>query len=468
MTEVPVTAADLRLQPANNSPTLAVDPTDERFVVLANRLDNPDFSCALHASGDAGRTWEPAAPVRELPEGVEKCYAPEVAFDREGVLYYLFVGLAGRGNQPVGAFIVTSHDRAQSFGAPRRVLGPRNYMVRMAIDPERGEHGRLHLVWLSATTDPPLGGLPPPPNPILTAYSDDGGATFSEPVQVGGERDRLAVAPALAVGTDGRVHILYFDLEEDMRDYAGLAGPTWDGTWSLVAVTSHSGGERFEPPEIVDDAIVPTERVMVIFTMTPPAVATDDSGRVFAAWSDARAGNADVYVARSSGGVGWGRPVRLGDRSARDQYMPRLSAAPGGRLDAVFYDRRDDPLNVRNDVYYTYSEDGGTTFRGAVKVTSMPSDSRIGTTYAIPSAEGLVEFGSRLALASGGDNVLAAWTDTRNNLDTIQQDIFATTIEFDDDGRPWIAPVAGGTTAALLVGAVAWRYRRRRSREAPT
>lgn len=47
---------------------------------------------ALHVSGDGGRSWAPIDPVPELPVGAEKCYGPEVAFDRNGVLHYLFVG----------------------------------------------------------------------------------------------------------------------------------------------------------------------------------------------------------------------------------------------------------------------------------------------------------------------------------------------------------------------------------------
>ncbi|MGH8575129.1 MAG: sialidase family protein, partial [Gammaproteobacteria bacterium] len=170
--ELPVTANDLGKPRAQNSPVLAADPTNPRFVALANRLDAPGFGCALQVSGDAGRGWQPTNPVPDLPPGAERCYAPEIAFDRGGTLYYLFLGLRGRGNTPIGAFLTTSDDRGQSFSTPRRLLGPGNYQVRMALDPTMGEQGRIHLVWLHLSEDAPTGGLPPPPNPILSAYSD--------------------------------------------------------------------------------------------------------------------------------------------------------------------------------------------------------------------------------------------------------------------------------------------------------
>lgn len=100
--DVPATPMDESFKPANNSPTLVADPSDGRFVVEANRLDGPDFSCALQVSGDGGASWIGTRPMTKLPPGADKCYAPEAAFDRTGRLFYLFVGLAGKGNQPHG------------------------------------------------------------------------------------------------------------------------------------------------------------------------------------------------------------------------------------------------------------------------------------------------------------------------------------------------------------------------------
>ncbi len=427
--EAPATSNDLRAPRAQNSPMLAVDPTDPRFVALAHRLDAPDFNCALQLSGDGGNGWVPARPVPKLPEGAEKCYGPEIAFDRDGTLYYLFVGLAGRGNNPVGVFLTSSDDRGQSFSAPRRLLGPGNYQVRMALDPTMGEDGRLHLVWLEASADAPLGGLPEPPNPILTAHSDDGGETFSKPIQISDPARELAVAPGVALGPDHAVHVIYYDLQDDRRDYQGLEGPTWPGTWSLVTTSSMDGGRRFGPGVVVDDGLVPPERVILIFTMPPAALAADRAGGLFAAWYDARNGDWDVFLGRSTdGGRSWEGPLRVNNDergNGRHQYLPQLATAPDGRIDAVFLDRRNDPENLRNHTYYTSSTDGGGSFGPNVRLSSADSQSRSGQRYLVPSAEGLVEFGGRLALASAPSGALAAWPDTRNSGAPTYQDVFA-------------------------------------------
>lgn len=464
--EVPVTAMDRSVGPANNSPTLLADPADPDFVVLANRLDAPDFNCALHVSGDGGRRWAPVEPVPELPPGADKCYAPEVAFDRKGILHYLFVGLAGNGNEPMGAFLTTSADRGLTFSPPREVLGPLNFAVRMAIDPELGEAGRIHLVWIKATSDPPLGGFPSPPNPILSAYSDDGGQTFSEPVQVNDPERARVVAPALALGPDHQVHVAYYDLEDDAVDYQGLEGPVWEGNWSVVLATSTDGGRQFGRGSIVEASVVPPERVLLIFTMTPPALAIRND-QTCVAWSDGRHGDSDVFSRCSSDrGQRWAEPERLNDDpvgNGLSQFMPRLGFSPEGRLDAVFYDRRRHPANVFNYVYLTFSTDGGRTWAPNVPVTRHASSSSVGQRYTNPSAMGRVEFGSRLALLSRPASAVAAWADTRNSRpESTGQDVFATVVRLPSAGGGGVASIVVGAalvTAGALAVVAGWRGR---------
>ena len=471
-----MSATDLRAAAASNSPVMVADPDEPRFVVVAHRLDAPDFGCALQVSGDRGESWVPANPVPRLPAGADKCYAPEVAFDADGTLYYLFVGLKDEGNRPVGVYLTTSDDRSRSFTAPRMVLGPDHFQVRMAIGRGVGGSDRIHLVWLKALSDPPLGGLTPEPHPLQAAYSDDGGRTFSEPVTISDPGRPRSVAPALVVGAGSAVHVAYYDLRDDARDYQGLEGPAWEDPWSLVMTTSTDGGATFGPAVEVDAGIVPPGRVMLIFTMPPPSLAAGGEGRLYLSWWDSRGGDPDVFVSRSAdGGRTWDAPTRLNDDppgSGADQYLPRVSVAPDGRVDAVFLDRRNDPANLRNDVYYTFSTDGGRTFAPNLKVTSASFDSRIGQGYDIPSARGLIEPGSRLGLLSRPADVLAAWPDTRlSGPFTKQQDLYAARVILgpepaeepeDSSGALPLAGAAAGGAVALVVVVLALRRRRPR------
>lgn len=430
--DVPVTAVDLSAGRSNNSPVFAVDPSEPRFVAMASRIDAPEFGCALSVSGDGGRGWLAVNPLPSLPAGAEHCYAPEVAFDASGALYYLFVGLHGVGNKPMGVYVTTSTNRGRSFSGARRILGGNNFGVRMAIDANSGKHGRMHLVWIAAGADT-TNGFAPVPNPIMAAYSDDGGNTLSKPRRVSDSNRTRVVAPALAVGPDHAVHVVYYDLVDDARDYQGLEGPVWDGPWSLV-VASTVDGRRFGPGVVVDDAVAPPERPALIFTMPPASVVAGRKGLVFVAWHDARNLDWDVFVRRSTdGGRSWAEPVRVNDDEIGDrrhQYQPRLGLAPSGRLDIVFYDRRADPENLANHVSYTFSTDEGTTFAENMRLTAVPSDSQIGPMYRNAAARGITEFGARIGLLSTDDAAVAAWTDTRNSRPGEQQDIFANEARF--------------------------------------
>jgi hypothetical protein len=144
--------------------------------------------------------------------------------------------------------------------------------------------------------------------------------------------------------------------------------------------------------------------------------------------------------------------------------MPRLGVSPGGRIDAVFYDRRLDPRNQVNEVFYTHSIDSGRTFRPNLKVTAEGSYSKIGQQYANPSAQGQVEFGNRLGMVSRDEELVVAWADTRNSRpDTTAQDVFARVVALPPLRRPpWGVVGAALVGGGVLISVLASRTSRRR------
>ena len=132
---------------AHNSPTLVRNPANRSQLAVANRIDSPRYSCALHASADAGATWR-QTPI-PLPTGEEpKCYAPDVAFGRTGTLFLSFVTLKGNGNVPNAVWLSSSRDGGRSLSKPRKLLGKLSFQTRLIADP--AVPGRLYLTWLQA------------------------------------------------------------------------------------------------------------------------------------------------------------------------------------------------------------------------------------------------------------------------------------------------------------------------------
>lgn len=453
----PASPTDLPAQQVSSSPTLASDPTDERVLALANRIEGPELGCALQVSGDGGESWTGAQPVPVLPAGVEHCYAPDVAFDGDGTLHYLFVGLAGGVEAPIGVFLTSSRDRAQTFSEPRQVLGARSYGARLAASGER-----LHLAWLEAGEKATPTGFASDANVVKAAYTDDGGISLSEPIPVSGDRARRVAGPAVSVAPAGGVEVAYYDLGDDARDYRGDPGPVWEGTWTVELATSADRGERFEPPTIVDESAVAPWRVGSIFTIAPPALATGREHTCLA-WTDARFGDPDV-VLRCSSETGWSPVKRVNDDrqgSGAWQYLPQLALAPNGRLDVVFYDRRGHPRNDLVAVAFSYSYDR-LNFSASTPLTRSFFAAAAGPPSGAGPADGRASLGSHLGLLAQDTSTVAAWADARNAGSTSDLlDVYTAQVSLlFSSGRPlWALPTGGVLAVSGTAGM--WAFRRR-------
>jgi flagellar hook capping protein FlgD/BNR/Asp-box repeat protein len=117
----------------------------------------------------------------------------------------------------------------------------------------------------------------------------------------------------------------------------------------------------------------------------------------------------DVVLVRSTdGGQTWSPKVRVNDSPAGvDDCLPRLVVDGTGRVHVAWYDRRDDPgCGSIAKVYWTHSENGGSSFAPSVALSS------VGTNWV--SFGGLIEnIGDYLGLATTGDGIYVAWVDGR-------------------------------------------------------
>lgn len=451
---VPVNAGaiDLRDINSHSSPTVVRNPRSEANLAIANRIDTPSFSCALHVSFDSAASWTQTplpVPIGEEP----KCYAPEVAFGPDGVLYVSYVTLQGPGNVPHAVWLVSSRDGGRTLSDPQRALGPLAFQVRLVSD--TAAPGRLYLFWLQAEATITF-GFPEGGYPIRFSRSDDGGATWQAPATVNSRGRQRVVAPSPAVGVDGALHTLYLDLGGDRLDYEGAhegrGGEPYAGRWKLVLATSRDDGRTWRET-VVEDRLVPSERFLVFLPPYPSLAVDRPSGRMYAAYHDGRLGDRDVWLWRSDdGGKSFGRPKRVNDTPPGDgtsQYLARLAVSSTGRLDVVYYDRRRDRKDVMNEVSFQSSFDAGKSFGPRLRVSDRPFDSRIG----FGSERELPDLGSRLALLSIERRALAVWTDTRaGTLASNKQDLVQAVVEVTGPRR--LPIVVRVVAVALVVGGV--------------
>lgn len=419
---------------ANNSPTLARSPIDPRNLVVANRIDTPRYSCALHVSSNAGATWS-QTPV-PAPADERICYAPDIAFGRDGTLYMSFVTLRGAGNVPNAVWLTRSTDGGKTFSKPKKVHGRLAFQVRLVADGRARR--RLYMTWVQGS-DIGVYSFGRTGNPIQTMRSDDGGTSWARPAQTNSPVDERALAPSSAVGPDGSLYVLYLDLGDDRLDYEGAhrgrGGPAYAGHWKLVMARSRDRGATWTHSN-VDERIVPTDRIIPFIPPFPSLSVDGDSGRLYAAYEDARLGDPDVWVWSLAQGSGrWEGPTRVNDTPERDrtaQYRPKLDVAPDGRLDVLYYDRRADRRNVMNEVSLQSSFDHGGSFTRRLLLSTRPFSSRVGFGF----ERDLPDIGSRLGLESTGQRALAVWTDTRaGTTETKKQDIAQAVVAFSEPRR---------------------------------
>lgn len=448
-------AGDPRDIAAHNSPVLARNPVDTTNLVVASRIDTPRFSCAVHTSFDSGATF--ATPRLPFPEGEEeppRCYVPTATFTPDGTLHVAFSTLSGPGNRPNAVWLVSSGDGGRSFSPPTRVLGPLSFQPQIVADHRRP--GRLYLTWLQADEVVNL-GFARPGNPINLIRSDDGGRTWGDPVRVSSADRQRAVGPATAVGRDGELFVAYLDLGDDRLDYAGAhggrGGDPYQGTWALVLARSRDEGDTWQET-VVDDGVTPIGRILVFLPPMPALAADRGSGRLYLALGDARLGDADVWLwASSDGGASFTAAHRVNDTPRGDgtaQYLPAIGVAPEGRVDVVYYDRRDDPRDRFNHVSLQSSFNHGRDFGRNVRLSAKAFDSRIG----FGSALGMPDLGSRLAMTSARERAMAVWADTTSGTPASgKQDLSRAVVAV--SRRAAVQPyLRGAGVAAACVGTV--------------
>jgi hypothetical protein len=133
----------------------------------------------------------------------------------------------------------------------------------------------------------------------------------------------------------------------------------------------------------------------------------------------------DVFLMKSTdGGVTWlnpaegsSTPLRVNQDAlgnGKDQWFPFAAVAPDGRVDVLFYDRREDPFNRFTHAYLARSHDGGATW-AETRLTAVPSNMN----WAFQGGLFIGDYNG-MAIAPNGTSY-PFWTDARSGTPLIRQ-----------------------------------------------
>ena len=209
----------------------------------------------------------------------------------------------------------------------------------------------VHVVW---------SGAGPQSAGVYLSSSTDGGESFKYPVRVN-DSGIAGYYACLDCECDSNLYVVWHDKRDG-------DGPAYNTYFSK----STDGGLTFSPDVRVDDAgDNPSWQI-------DPAVAVDDSGRIYAVWMDGRGnGGWGVYFSRSlDGGASFDSSQALPnmDVPGFPQYAPSIAAAGDGRVYVSYVDwRHIDNACCPYILCVRHSTDAGETFSEPVDVDSCVS-----------------------------------------------------------------------------------------------
>ena len=445
------TAANVNTDCEDNGPhnetSIAVNPTDT-LNILGGANDyqlglNPgghvteSVLSRAHVSFDGGHTWS------EFPLNSSSTYQatgdPSVAFDASGHAYYAtlgfrFVGPLNATNPDV--LVANSGDKGRTWKVSRVAAGS-------GVETSSGDLLDKEYVaaWGNGNAIVVFGDFRLGPHGafqsarIYSSVTHNAGSTWSTPRVISGVLDEAFVATP-TVAADVNVYVSFLnttDLTTGRDTYevvrvdpvtgARLAGPTAVATVIDGATDYPIGGGR------------QTYQDSLFRTWAAGNIAADPTNpaHLAVAWSDMRNStlpaprdpyaattNSDVVVSQSfDGGAHWSAPAAIA-RSG-DQWMPWGAYDASGRLHVGTFDRGTDAANHRYDYSLATESSPGSLVFGVAPVTTVQSDPTTGDRWfattvnpAFPFATLFLGDYSNIAVDPGSGDVLAYWTDMRN------------------------------------------------------
>lgn len=325
-------------------------------------------------STDGGQTWIDGGVIPAIPKGGENIGDPDVKADRAGNFYFATLAIKPDGTSIIG--VSKSTDGGKTFSLPVEasvgVSNATDFQDKefMTVDNSGGPRdGTIYVTWTDFSANLPPGTF----SQIMISRSTDGGRHFSKAIPVSPPGAFQASIPR--VGPRGELYLLYDDeINSGLRLSKSLdGGQTFgaDGLDNTLIV-------RYAPIGTININCGRQVLKGNIRTWAMPSLAINPvNGDVYVAYASNPPGpdQADIYAIRSSdGGVTWSKSIRVNDdRTPNDQFFSFIAVAPDGTIGISFYDRRNDPANLKIDKYLAISRDGGRTFEPNIRLSSVSS-----------------------------------------------------------------------------------------------
>ena len=401
-------AADLEPARGYEGAFVVADPTDPDHVIVAD-TNVLEGRCGFHTTFDRGREWTDG--MFELPEGFTGCRingasgghvaSGTVALGSGRRVYAVFGSAHVDEIRRESVLVATSEDGGETFGRAKVAIkptGPDVGLGRPLMTVVPGAGGRDTILLTSWSCHPAAqasnaGGTQC--DGVLFAKSDDGGATYTDPV-VFNDPPAGQNSSQPAIDRDGVIYATF------QRRFS-------DGPVELYLAKSVDGGKTFTH-SVLD------RQIQIGLQYDAAKIVADPlTGSLYTVWADTRTGRAQVFFRKSADkGVSWSQPAVLlapDPNYTGSSRSPWISVAPNGRIDVVYYHTGPTPEAQKfDDVYWSYSLDGGDRF-----LTRQVNEAAIDRSkgYSGPAGE-LRQLGNHYppTVSSLDDSAYVVWSDT--------------------------------------------------------
>ncbi|MEK7263400.1 MAG: hypothetical protein AAB071_02685, partial [Bacteroidota bacterium] len=413
-------------------------------------------------STDGGKNWS-SGLLEIFGDIYTRGSTPSVAFDRHGTAFYTCSAINTDPQNREQSIYVS---RTDNFGFEWHhtrlpsIFNSEQEKPYIAIDNTGSNYdGNIYVSWTDFKS---AGNIT---SKILFSYSNNGGISFSNPIELGFIDETIGTACSLmptlnppqthdffghfvqssmtAIAPNGDVYVVWWN-----ADFGDVSQSRWDNS-TLKLRKSTNGGIDWTPP-INEEPKVVSDNVNVPFTRyyylaagrykitSYPVIACDplNENNIYVAYTSGIS-ETDItprimWIRSIDKGDNWSQPIPIGEiGDAGAEFFPAITVEPSGRITIEYihsysYPSYPDPGDYFVDTYITTSVNNGESFLPPVKVSKNISDANIGSNVGF--------FYQGCSSVQG--TIFPIWADFSNEDPQMRPDVYFSPITMVDDVSP--------------------------------
>ncbi len=304
-------------------PQMALTPDGKAHVVWDDSKYGVDGR-VWYCTG-AGSAWSAPAPIYDKPGYDQE--NPSIAVGPDGSVH---VAWEDCGDHLKYGIWYSTNAGGSWLDKPERLS---THSEELQTEPRiaMGPDGSAHVVWYGKGDSAKYG---------IWYSTNAGGSWLDKPERLSTHSEELQTEPRIAVGPDGRAHVVWH-------------GPDASGGDDRIWYSSDAGKSWLDEPVLLSEKLD--------YWQGDPQIAVGLDGRAHVVWAGRanHAGDSLVWYSTNAGGSWLDKPKRLSTHSEELQTEPRIAMGPDGRAHVVWRGYGEDEDYLR--VWYSACEGGACT-----------------------------------------------------------------------------------------------------------